>query len=419
MAKIPIYECKVDESLNDVTGIYAISFVDEPAVEENFVALSKSKVILNKDTKKQILTGVVLKPNQLIYRLDEQNQPYYIQFSETEIEKISHKMMKAGLALQHTTHQHESELKDNYLIELWIVTNPENDKSNALGFKDLPKGTLMASYKVTDKSYWETEVMTGQVKGFSLEGFFNQELKLNKIIKKNKMNKHKKTSLLNKIGKFLMDIEDVQRTDATDSGENVRIYQLYDGKEVIVDEDGYCTIDNEQAPSGEHKLYDGNTLVIDEAGQFVEVKPSDVAITEPTEAVPAPVDVPNENPEQLKKKKRCLADEKTEDEENTDFTIAEDEKDKEKMEEVPAEEVDVDAVMTENEALKSKVAELEAKIAELEGTVETKDTEITEMKKVTPSVSPINPTALNATAKPFEKMTRAEQIAYTLRMSNK
>lgn len=52
------------------------------------------------------------------------------------------------------------------------------------------------------------------------------------------MTKHKKTSLLSKIGKFLMDIEDVQRTDVTDSGENVRIYQLYDGKEVMVDEDG-------------------------------------------------------------------------------------------------------------------------------------------------------------------------------------
>lgn len=407
MAKIPIYECKVDESLNDVTGIYAISFVDEPAVEENFVALSKQAVVLNKDTKKQILTGVVLKPNQLIYRLDEQNQPYYIQFSEIEIEKISHKMMKAGLALQHTTHQHESELKGNYLTELWIVENPENDKSNALGFKDLPKGTLMASYKVTDKSYWENEVMTGKVKGFSLEGFFNQELKLNKIIKKNNMNKRKKTSLLSKIGKFLMDIEDVQRTD---SGENVRIYQLYDGKEVIVDEDGFATIDNEQAPSGEHKLYDGNTLVIDDAGQFVEVKPSDIAVTEPAEAVPAPVDTPNENPAQLSAE--------TEEEKKEDESV-EDEKDKEKMEDVPVEEVDVNAVMAENEALKAKVAELEAKIAELEGTVETKDTEITEMKKVTPSVSPVVPTALNATAKPFEKMTRAEQIAYTLRISNK
>ena len=398
MERIPVYNCTVDESLNDVTGIYAISFVESPAVETDFIALSNQKVLLNKDTKKQILTGVVLKPNQLIYRLDEQNQPYYIQFSEIEIEKISHKMMKAGLALQHTTHQHESELKGNYLTELWIVENPENDKSNALGFKNLSKGTLMASYKITDKSYWENEVMAGKVKGFSLEGFFNQELKLNKIIKKNNMNKHKKTSLLNKIGKFLMDIEDVQRTDVTDSGENVRIYQLYDGKEVIVDEDGYCTIDNEQAPSGEHKLYDGNTLVIDEAGQFVEVKPSAVAITEPTEAVPAPIDAPAANPAEL-----------------AEETPVEDVP----ADEVPTADIDVEAVIAENETLKAKVAELEAKIAELEGTVETKDTEITEMKKVTPSVSPVVPTALNANTKSFEKMTRAEQIAYTLRMSNK
>ncbi len=80
-------------------------------------------------------------------------------------------MMKTGLPLHSTTHQHNQNLSGNYLIELWIVENPQNDKSNELGFKNLPKGSLMASYKITDENYWNNEVMTGNVKGFSLEGF--------------------------------------------------------------------------------------------------------------------------------------------------------------------------------------------------------------------------------------------------------
>ena len=53
--KIPLYECKVGEK--DDTGIFAVSFVECPAIERNFVALNKQrpvKLALNKT--KQVLT---------------------------------------------------------------------------------------------------------------------------------------------------------------------------------------------------------------------------------------------------------------------------------------------------------------------------------------------------------------------------
>lgn len=168
----PIYDCMIDESADDLTGIYAISFVDFPANQVDFIALDKQQELhLSRDTAKQVLTGVVLKPGQLIYRHSPQTGDYYIRFSEEQVEKIARKMMKTGVALHSTTHQHRSPLTGNYLTELWIVEDPENDKSKALGFNDLPKGTLMCSYKIEDKNYWEKEVMSGHVKGFSLEGF--------------------------------------------------------------------------------------------------------------------------------------------------------------------------------------------------------------------------------------------------------
>ena len=104
--KIPVYEAKIKGT--DNTGIFAMSFVELPANESNFVTLKRQhpvKLSINK--QKQVLTGVVLIPDQLIYRNDSQLGEYYLKFSISEIERIALKMMRTGVALTTTTHQHE------------------------------------------------------------------------------------------------------------------------------------------------------------------------------------------------------------------------------------------------------------------------------------------------------------------------
>lgn len=280
--KIPIYSAQIG-ALDD-TGIYAISFVDFPANEQNFVALNKHQQIkLNLNKQKQILTGVVLIPDQLIYRRDAKLGEYYIKFSAGDIEKIALKMMRTGLALQNTTHQHESELKGNYLTELWIVQDPKRDKSVALGLGEYPKGTLLASYKVESSEYWRKEVLTGNVKGFSLEGFFNfNNLVMNKkTAPAAKLAAEKKPSTMGTFlrtmaamleGETVADAEaivDVAADDEVDAGDPYLIFELADGGEVWVDAEGFATLDGEQMPAGEHALADGNFIVIDDAGNLV------------------------------------------------------------------------------------------------------------------------------------------------------
>lgn len=377
--KIPVYNCIIDENVDDLTGVYAISFVDLPANEVDFVALGKQKEMhLNKDQQKQVLTGVVLKPEQLIYRNSAELGDYYIKFSASQIEKIARKMMKTGVALHNTTHQHQSPLNGNYLTELWIVENPANDKSNALGFTGLPKGTLMCSYKVEDKNYWTNEVMSGNVKGFSLEGFFNQEISLSKINNKcmNEKKKSKQT-LLRRIASMLLDIDAVQKSDATTSGEAYVLFVLADGKEVYVDQDGFATMDEEQMPAGEHKLADGNLLVIDEQGQFVETKEASGNKTQPEDS---------QAPQTLRRngKKHSLAgfDPKT------------------------------------AEALKAKIAEMQSTIDQLtkalgeaQGMLENTKSEVEEMRKKTPSAYP----AIQLSgSKILSEMTTAERMAVAL-----
>ena len=83
--KIPIYEAKVKGT--DNTGIFAMSFVELPANESNFVALQRQRPVkLSIDKQKQLLTGVVLIPDQLIYRNDVQLGEYYLKFTAAEIE---------------------------------------------------------------------------------------------------------------------------------------------------------------------------------------------------------------------------------------------------------------------------------------------------------------------------------------------
>lgn len=276
--RIPIYQAKVGEA--DDTGIFAMSFVDFPANERNFVALKAAPIKLNLNRAKQILTGCVLIPNQKIYRNDAQLGEYFLTFTAADIERIAQKMMKQGAALSTTTHQHESGLEGNYLTEVWIVQNSKCDKSVALGLGEFPVGTLMASYKVNDAKYWREQVLTGKVKGFSLEGFFN----FNSI----KMSKPKTaakvapkggpvTAFLKSIAAMLEGdstaeaeaIVEEAAKDETDSGTPALIFVLAEGGEIWVDADGFATLDGEQAPAGEHALADGNVIVIDEAGNLV------------------------------------------------------------------------------------------------------------------------------------------------------
>ncbi len=377
----PIYDCMIDESADDLTGIYAISFVDFPANQVDFIALHKQQELhLSRDTVKQVLTGVVLKPGQLIYRHSPQTGDYYIRFSEEQVEKIARKMMKTGVALHSTTHQHQSPLTGNYLTELWIVEDPENDKSKALGFSDLPKGTLMCSYKIEDKNYWEKEVMSGHVKGFSLEGFFSQQVSLSRINNKSMNNKKKKVkqTLLGRIANMLLDIDAVEKADTTASGTAYVVFVLADGKEAYVDADGFVTLDGEQMAAGEHNLSNGNLLVVDENGQFVETR-------EPSDDKTNPEDAKAKQTLRNKKRGVRLSD--------FDGKTA--------------------------EALKAKIAEMQATIEQLlqaldeaNGMLEDTKTQVEEMRRKTPSAYPA--VQLSSTGKSPAEMSTAERMAAAL-----
>lgn len=159
----------------ETEGVYAISLVDSPAMESQFIALSEQKEITLKaiDTEKRILLGAVLIPNKPIYRKQD-GKEFNITFPEKTIQLTMENFFKKGYQNNSTLeHNEELKLQDVTFVESWIKES-EIDKSVHYGFSE-PNGTWFASMKVNNDEIWNDFVKTGKVKGFSIDGFFDLE----------------------------------------------------------------------------------------------------------------------------------------------------------------------------------------------------------------------------------------------------
>jgi|TARA_R100000951_G_C2578692_1_gene161212 glutaredoxin-related protein len=166
-----IIELILDEEL-EFNGVDAISIVENPAIQSNFVALKDQEIKLaevNKD--KRILLGAILIPNKPILR-NNGEEDYYIFFSNDTVEKASQMYLKQGNQ-QNASLEHQYSLKGLTLVESWIVNDEIYDKSRLYeNTKQVPVGTWMGSIRVDSEEVWQSYVKEGVVKGFSIEGYF-------------------------------------------------------------------------------------------------------------------------------------------------------------------------------------------------------------------------------------------------------
>ena len=167
-----IVELLLDEE-NEVTGIEAVSIVESPAIESDFVALKGEEVKLAEiDKEKRILLGALLIPNKPIYRTNNEEE-FYVYFSADTVRKASELFFKNGNQ-NNATLEHKLAVNDLTVVESWIVENKEKDKS-ALYDLDVPVGTWMISMKVNNEKIWKDFVKSGVVRGFSIEGYFSDK----------------------------------------------------------------------------------------------------------------------------------------------------------------------------------------------------------------------------------------------------
>ena len=172
-----IIELVLDEEQEE-SGIEAISIVENPAIEEEFVALKNQEIKLAEVSKdKKLLMGALLVPNKPIYRKSGEDE-YYIYFSKDTISKASQLYLKNGNQ-NNSTLEHQHKLSGLTLVESWIVESETQDKSRLYNL-NVPVGTWMGTVKVNNDEIWNEYVKTGKVKGFSIEGYFADKMESKK-----------------------------------------------------------------------------------------------------------------------------------------------------------------------------------------------------------------------------------------------
>jgi len=124
----------------------------------------------------QMLVGPLMTPGKLIPRKDENDDTYYVYFTEDSIKRIAYKAMQDKI-IDRVNIEHNSgeNVDDVYLVETWLVEDPEKDKATKYGFKPI-KGQWFGMYKVDNLDVWEGYVKPGLVKGFSVEGYFAEQV---------------------------------------------------------------------------------------------------------------------------------------------------------------------------------------------------------------------------------------------------
>ena len=171
-----IIELVIDEESEEFSGIEAISVVESPAIEEEFIALkNEDQVRLAEVSKeKRLLMGAALIPDKPIYRKSDDNE-FYIYFSKETVAKASQMFLQAGNQGQATMEHASKKLEGMTVVESWIVEDLVHDKSRKYGL-DMPIGTWMVSMKVDNDEIWNNYVKKNKIKGFSIEGYFADKL---------------------------------------------------------------------------------------------------------------------------------------------------------------------------------------------------------------------------------------------------
>jgi len=241
-------------------GVFAISLVNAPATEETFIAMAKQEKIVKfakVDEEQRILMGLVLQPDQLIYRVDEDGNEFEMFFSAETIKDFSQNFFQSGFQLNSKL-EHDEPIEGVTFVESWLVENPKVDKSAAFGL-EYPKGSWLVSMKVDNDDIWNNYIKTGELKGFSIDGMVElEEVNFKSNIQMSKSNKNILALLKQIVSGAEQEVE--VTLGSVKSGE---LDIQFDGETLEVGAPVFLLADEEKV-----SLADG-TYKIDEGGEIV------------------------------------------------------------------------------------------------------------------------------------------------------
>jgi len=242
-----VYEAIFNQEKNK--GVFAISLVNQPAMEESFIALSKDEQPIHfaeVDKEQQILLGLVLEPNKKVYR-NQGGEEFEMFFSADTIKELSHNFFRSGFHTNSTIeHSKDSQLKGVTFVESWLVENPKVDKSVNFGF-EYPKGSWIVSMKIDDPKIWSEYIKSGQVLGFSIDALVD----LKEVNNKSEIKMSTETLESNKVVDAIVAL-----------GENIKSLFVKDVTEVIEEP---VKVELGSVKSGDLEIFfDGDAMVLNQ-----------------------------------------------------------------------------------------------------------------------------------------------------------
>ena len=168
-----LYELVIEDIETD--EVFAISLVESPAIESDFVYFNKEEVRFAKvDDEKRMLIGPILIPDKRILRIDGEGNPYHVFFTKETVKRLAENYLMKKYNDSATLEHGDRKIKGVHLVQSWIKDG-KLDKSNNYGMA-LPEGSWVGMFKITDDKLWNDYVKTGKVQGFSIEGLFGHQL---------------------------------------------------------------------------------------------------------------------------------------------------------------------------------------------------------------------------------------------------
>ena len=168
---LDIIELVIDDE--DAIGVEAISLVEHPAIEEDFIALKNQKTEFKTiDKDKRIVVGLALIPNKPIYRKSGDNE-YYVFFSRKTVRKSAELYLKNNNS-NNATLEHELKVDGVSVVESWIVEDVEKDKTALYGLNAV-EGAWAVVMRINNEKVWQ-DVKKGIYKGLSIEGYFADKM---------------------------------------------------------------------------------------------------------------------------------------------------------------------------------------------------------------------------------------------------
>lgn len=170
---LPLFKATLTD---ETVGMFAVSFVEDPAFECQFLAFSKNiddKAVMRfsvvSEEEHRVL-GVLVRADYPILRRDGKGKMYYLAFDRETIKEIAERYVLGGFTSNFDLeHDHDKIVGGVHLTQLFIKDSGKG--ISPAGFEDIEEGSLFGEFKVHDESVW-AQLKNGTYTGLSLEGVF-------------------------------------------------------------------------------------------------------------------------------------------------------------------------------------------------------------------------------------------------------